>query len=307
MRKSRIGFLSALLAVVMVVGIFGAGVSRAGTSEGFLVSVEFGEGCVNLAWEAVKGADFYSIYRGDSIKKISRNTLTDFPITETSFSDFGNFEKTEKFAYVVVALGEELEVIAKSKPVEISKEDTGCILNLVFTVGEKTFLRNREVIDLIGGEVSVIDGKLYVPFRALPEELEYKLVWNGKERKVTINNSHKIVEMWVAKSTAIVDGEQIEIDPYDDRVVPRIVNGYLHCPLLFLAKHMEAKNIKIDPIEKTIEMDFNCPEKYVEPNVFYDRVVEMVVDSNIIKVDGIEYDVGVSTRIIDGKIHVPTE
>jgi Copper amine oxidase N-terminal domain len=104
-----------------------------------------------------------------------------------------------------------------------------------------------------------------------------------------------------------VNGKQIEIDPYDDRVVPRIISGCLHCPLLFMAKHMEAKDIKIDPVEKTIEMDFNCPEKYVEPNVFYDRVVEMVVGNNIIKVDGIEYDVGASTRIIDGKTHIPTE
>ena len=81
-------------------------------------------------------------------------------------------------------------------------------------------------------------GRTVVPIRAIVEALGGTIGWNGKERKVTINLKDTVIELWIGKPKAKVNGIEKWIDPNNHNVKPIIVNQRTMLPLRFVAENL---------------------------------------------------------------------
>ncbi len=84
-------------------------------------------------------------------------------------------------------------------------------------------------------------GRTVVPIRAIVEALGGTIGWDGKERKVTINLNDTIIELWIGKPQAEVNGIMKWIDDKNHDVKPIIVNGRTMLPLRFVAENLGCK------------------------------------------------------------------
>ncbi len=92
-------------------------------------------------------------------------------------------------------------------------------------------------------EIVVPPGRTYVPVRFIAENLGYKVKWDAKERKVTLSTADKLIELWIGKKYAVVDGVKIGLDsaPFID---PKYNRAYL--PFRWLAEQLGA-TVSWDP------------------------------------------------------------
>ncbi len=84
-------------------------------------------------------------------------------------------------------------------------------------------------------------GRTVVPIRAIVEALGGSISWNGKERKVTINFKGTVINLWIDKPKAEVNGVMKWIDPNNHDVKPIIVNSRTMLPLRFVAENLGCK------------------------------------------------------------------
>ncbi|GEM_PF-606669 len=98
-------------------------------------------------------------------------------------------------------------------------------------------------------------GRTVVPIRAIVEALGGTISWNGKEREVTINFKDTVINLWIGKPQAEVNGEMKWIDPNNHDVKPIIVNGRTMLPLRFVAENLGCK-VDWDPNTKTITITY---------------------------------------------------
>ncbi len=84
-------------------------------------------------------------------------------------------------------------------------------------------------------------GRTVVPIRAIVEALGGTIEWDGTERKVTINFNGTVIELWIDKPQARVNGTTKWIDPNNHDVKPIIVNDRTMLPLRFVAENLGCK------------------------------------------------------------------
>ncbi len=98
-------------------------------------------------------------------------------------------------------------------------------------------------------------GRTVVPIRAIVEALGGTIEWDGKERKVTIKFNGTVIELWIDKPQARVNGVMKWIDEKDHSVKPIIVNGRTMLPLRFVTENLGCK-IDWNPKTKTITITY---------------------------------------------------
>ena len=101
-------------------------------------------------------------------------------------------------------------------------------------------------------------GRTVVPIRAIVEALGGTIGWDGTERKVTINLKDTVIELWIGKPKAKVNGIEKWIDPNNHNVKPIIVNQRTMLPLRFVAESLGAK-VDWDASTKTITITYPAP------------------------------------------------
>jgi hypothetical protein len=74
-----------------------------------------------------------------------------------------------------------------------------------------------------------------VPLRFIGEALGAKVDWDNAERKVTYTLYGRTIELWIDKSTALVNGDPVVVDP-----APYIVSGRTVVPLRFVSENLGA-------------------------------------------------------------------
>ena len=94
-----------------------------------------------------------------------------------------------------------------------------------------------------------------VPIRAIVEALGGTIGWDGTERKVTINFKDTVIELWIDKPQASVNGVMKWIDEGNHNVKPIIVNGRTMLPLRFVAENLGCQ-VDWDPATKTITITY---------------------------------------------------
>jgi ligand-binding sensor domain-containing protein len=98
-------------------------------------------------------------------------------------------------------------------------------------------------------------GRTVVPIRAIVEALGGTIGWDGAERKVTINFNGTVIELWIDRPQAKVNGVTKWIDENNHDVKPIIVNSRTMLPLRFVAESLGC-TVNWDAATRTITITY---------------------------------------------------
>jgi len=107
---------------------------------------------------------------------------------------------------------------------------------LVLNIGKPTMLVNgvEKKIDLDSKVTPVLDkDTTMVPISSIIEALGGKVKWVDKEQKVVISYNSKIIELWLNKNKALVNGIKV-----NSKVAPKKINGRTMVPLKFVSENL---------------------------------------------------------------------
>ncbi|HRT37782.1 MAG TPA: copper amine oxidase N-terminal domain-containing protein [Caldisericia bacterium] len=97
----------------------------------------------------------------------------------------------------------------------------------------------------------IIEGRTYLPIRWVAEPLGATVDWNGIEKKVTVQLKDVVIELWVGRNLARVNGNYKFIDPDNPKVVPLIIEGRTMLPIRFVAENLGCK-VNWNPLTRTV-------------------------------------------------------
>ena len=98
-------------------------------------------------------------------------------------------------------------------------------------------------------------GRTVVPIRAIVEALGGTISWESTTRKVTINFNNTVIELWIDKPQAEVNGETKWIDSNNHDVKPIIINDRTMLPLRFVAESLGC-TVNWDPDTRKITITY---------------------------------------------------
>lgn len=86
-----------------------------------------------------------------------------------------------------------------------------------------------------GVDPVIIESRTLVPVRFMSENLGYKVLWEAKTEKVSIQSPYKTIELFIGKDKAIIDGVS---EKMTDSVPPKIINQRTMVPIRFVVEQM---------------------------------------------------------------------
>ncbi|NPV93273.1 MAG: copper amine oxidase N-terminal domain-containing protein [Firmicutes bacterium] len=107
-----------------------------------------------------------------------------------------------------------------------------------FKLGQTTLMVNDTVINMDVAPQSIND-RVMLPVSYVASALNCQVDWEAVEQKVSLKSAGRLIEVWIGRNTARVDGREVIIDPNNDQVTPMIVPpGRTMVPLRFLAESL---------------------------------------------------------------------
>jgi hypothetical protein len=179
---------------------------------------------------------------------------------EAEVSEDGSFEHE-----VSLEVGENsFEVIAKDLSGNEAKETVVITYQepviLKFQIGNKTVYVNDEPVEIEAAPfVDKASGRTLVPIRIVAESIGAEIGWEGTERKITLTQGDTVIELWIDKPIAKVDGIPTPIDMGSPKLAPSVVNGRTVLPLRFVAENLGCA-IGWDGATQTITLTYPDPE-----------------------------------------------
>ncbi len=85
----------------------------------------------------------------------------------------------------------------------------------------------------------IVNGRTFVAVRYIAEPFGAQVIWNGKTQQVTLIHK-KLIELWIEKPIALIDGIETPIDEKDPTITPFIKNGRTMLPLRFVSENLGA-------------------------------------------------------------------
>jgi len=121
-------------------------------------------------------------------------------------------------------------------------------------IGNKTMYINDSPKE-IDVPPQIVEGRTLLPIRYIVEPLGGKVSWDSTEKKVTIVFKDILIELWIGKNLAKVNGNYKLIDPNNPKVVPMIIQGRTMLPVRFVAENLGCK-VDWDPNTKTVTITY---------------------------------------------------
>ena len=88
----------------------------------------------------------------------------------------------------------------------------------------------------------IYEGRTLLPIRYVAEALGALVSWNATEQKVTITFKEMVIELWIGKNNAKVNGVYKFIDPENPEVKPIVIPpGRTMLPIRFIAENLGCK------------------------------------------------------------------
>ena len=126
---------------------------------------------------------------------------------------------------------------------------TGAANSLTFQINSNTYKPDNGNTTEMDSKPTILQDRTLLPARYVTEPLGGEVFWDSEERKVTCklvapdnaeteDYKENVVELWIGKSTARVDGIEVQIDPNNPDVVPTIINDRTMVPMRFLAESL---------------------------------------------------------------------
>lgn len=110
--------------------------------------------------------------------------------------------------------------------------------------GVKLYVNGEESTPAVAPIVTA--GSTLVPFKAIAEALQADVVWNGKERSVTMTREGTTVKLFINNKTAYVNGKAVTL-----QVAPAIVKGNTVVPARFVSEALKA-TVKWEPESQSV-------------------------------------------------------
>lgn len=126
-------------------------------------------------------------------------------------------------------------------------------VKVVLTIGSGSYTVDGTPAKM-DAEPLIKDDRTLVPFRYIAQAIGAVVAWDSKEQKVTVTLNKDVVELWIGKNTARVNGKSVQIDAKNTNVTPVIVPpGRTMTPLRFIAESLGCE-VKYDSATKSIEV-----------------------------------------------------
>ncbi|MEQ8174515.1 MAG: stalk domain-containing protein [Syntrophomonadaceae bacterium] len=112
------------------------------------------------------------------------------------------------------------------------------VTTIDFTLGQRTYQVNGQALPLETAPVS-LEGRTMLPVKYLAEPLKANLAWDALEQKVSISLNGKVIELFIGKNTALVNGQEVIIEPGNPAVVPVVsAEGRTLMPIGFISQNL---------------------------------------------------------------------
>jgi len=125
---------------------------------------------------------------------------------------------------------------------------------IILQIGNYNCFVNNNKIEM-DTSPKIIQGRTYLPIRYIITPLGGEISWDSIEKKTTILFKEKIIELWIGKNYARINGEIKLIDPDNPNVVPIIIEGRTMLPIRFVAENLGCK-VDWDGATKTITITY---------------------------------------------------
>ncbi len=174
----------------------------------------------------------------NAIAKIDQNG--EMHVMQKNIGITGNCEK--------VSYNGNLNLFIKNNSIEawgLATKKLGFLLDKSYYIQDDEYWNAIEM----DSSPTILQDRTYLPARYVTEPLGGQVFWDGEQRKVicklvapdnaeTEDYKENVVELWIGKPTAKVNGVEVQIDPNNPDVVPTIINDITMVPMRFLAESL---------------------------------------------------------------------
>lgn len=134
-------------------------------------------------------------------------------------------------------------------------EDSGKTIVLRFIIDSRESFVNDQFRQIDAAPV-ILEGRTLLPIRYVAEPLNAAIGWDAGDKKASVTMGTKVVEMWIGKNKAVVDGREEMIDPNNPKVVPVIIPpGRTMLPLRFVSETLGCE-VDWDSKTKTVTVTY---------------------------------------------------
>ncbi len=207
---------------------------------------------VTLKWEPIASAPesvAYNIFRSTSKNGPFNSTITDFAVQGDSYTDNTVKNGTTyyyKLKFLINGCDGEFDFynVASATP-------QGTI---ILKIGDPNMKVNGETKEIDPGQGTVpviVNGRTFVPIRAIVENMGGTVSWDDATQKVTIDYNNKNIVLQIGSTTATVNGVEKTLD-----VAPYISDtGRTMLPLRFVTENLDCQ-VKWDWTTQTVTINY---------------------------------------------------
>lgn len=152
----------------------------------------------------------------------------------TSFTNTGLTANT-MYQYRVRAFNNAGDSPYSNEVVTVATRDS---VSMTLTVGRTSYTVNQLQRTMVAAPI-ILEGRTLLPIRYVTEAIGAQVVWNAASQKVTVTLDDKTIELWIGRSTAVVNGVPTLIDSNNSGAAPIVVPpGRTMLPLRFIAEKL---------------------------------------------------------------------
>ncbi|MEN6391195.1 MAG: stalk domain-containing protein [Syntrophomonas sp.] len=227
------------------------------TAPSYIVATPVSGTQINLIWtDNASGESGYNVERKTASTAYS--VVAYLAADVQSYADSGLQEGTT-YTYRVQARGNGQYTANSDYSTEVSAttpQTTPTTTVLRYYIGRMYYYVNDEGQFMDTAPIIQSNRTLLpITYAALP--LGVEVDWNQKEQKVTLTRQGRIIELWIGKNTASVNGVSVAIDATNAKVVPTVVKGRTMVPLAFVAQSLDCQ---VDWDAKAQEVKITYPK-----------------------------------------------
>jgi len=186
------------------------------------------------------------------LNKVSANT--------TSYTDKGLSSGT-KYYYRVYAYNSSVNSKYSNEINATTNAATTAIAKatvIKLTIDKSTFYVNDQLKTMDTAPV-VRENRTLLPMRYVAEAIGASVTWGTSDKKATVSLNKKVIELWIGKNSALVNGQNMLIDAGNPNVTPIIIQpGRTMLPLRFISECLGSK-VDWDHNKKEITVTYPAP------------------------------------------------
>jgi titin len=209
---------------------------------------------VNLTWEDnASNEDSYRAYRKEGTATSFVQVSPDLPAGTTRWQDT-SVAPSSTYTYAVKARNPSGDSgWSNEASVTTPSAVQSVIMKLI--IDKKNYTINGVSMMMDVAPV-ILESRTLGPVRYVAEALGADVAWDPVERKVTLTQGGKVIELWIGKNTARVDGAYMLIDPQNPEVKPVILPpGRTMLPFRFIAEQLGA-GVEWDAVKREVTITY---------------------------------------------------